>query len=66
MKGKAQTCEICGETIDVTACNETRGIFTLMEDSDETEPKNTRMQLCGSCALEVSIFIHSKALERIQ
>ena len=45
----SETCGICGEIIDKTACNEDRGIFTLMTDSDEAGTKTERVHICNDC-----------------
>lgn len=62
--GKVKECKICGTLVDHTACNEDRGIFTLITDSDEEGTRHERYDLCASCAYKVQIYILSKQLGR--
>jgi len=46
---KIETCGICGKTIDKGACNQDRGIFTLITDTDATGTETERIQICDDC-----------------
>jgi len=61
---KRITCEICGTGIDKSACNDSYGVFSDFTDTDETGMKTERFNLCGSCMLEVKLFILQKRNKR--
>jgi len=63
-KRTSETCGICGEIIDKSACNEDRGIFTLMTDNDEEGTKIERIHLCGDCAHGLRVHIKMEALRK--
>ena len=53
MAGKIINCDNCGARIDPTACNENRGVFTYITDSDEEGTKHRRLNLCDSCSFDL-------------
>ena len=61
--GKMQTCQICGDHIDKTACNIDRGVYSYYSETDETGMKIARYDLCGSCALSIMIEIQTRELK---
>lgn len=61
--GKRQTCEICGKWIEIYPCNDEKGIFTYIKDTDEIGIKKETFYLCAFHALIVNSFIFNEARE---
>ena len=59
-KRTSETCRICREIIDKSACNQDRGIFTIITDSDEEGTKRERMHFCNNCVYGVYADILNK------
>lgn len=60
---KETNCEICGEPIDRTSCDQTYSILTIIRDTDATGTKEERVYLCEEDTARVEVFINENALE---
>jgi hypothetical protein len=60
-----KNCFICGEKIDLSACNKTYTIITEVFDSDETGTRKTRKYLCSLCGSRVESFIASALVQNL-
>lgn len=58
-----QKCGICGKRVEVYPCNDDKGIFTYVKDTDATGTKKESIVLCSYHALRVSSFIFSLQYE---
>lgn len=57
---KRNTCAICGEFIDKSACGEEWGTFT--KTTDDGDRHRSSVVLCGLHSIAVDIFIQQEAL----
>jgi hypothetical protein len=64
--GKRQSCAICGKLIETYPCNDEKGVFTYIKDTDETGTKKEVFNLCAYHALVVKMFIQDESRKKIK
>ena len=55
---------MCGVEFGLYECNEDRGIFTMITDTDAEGTKRKSMHFCNDCANTVYTTIQIMAIER--
>lgn len=63
MVRKTIECGICGECLDIGACNQEYAIITLVKDSDATGTKQERMYLCDLHSAGFEVWLHEQRLK---
>lgn len=57
-------CKICGEQIDIGACNQEYGVWSVITDTDKQGTKIERHHFCAACAASVTVFVATEIIKR--